>query len=89
MLSVSVILRFKTQLVFMLQQVLQSILVGNHEEKIHRKGTHLVYHYENMSVQYEIIYKSGKNDIFRCKNVTCFLIFAQNIDCGDTLEPPQ
>ena len=24
-------------------------------------------HYENMSVQYEAIYKSGKNDIFRCK----------------------
>ena len=30
------------------------------------------YHYENMSVQYEAISKSGKN-IFRCKNVTFFL----------------
>ena len=39
-------------------------------------------HYENMSMQYEA--KSGKNDIFRCKNVTFFLIFAQNIDCGYT-----
>ena len=32
--------------------------------------------------------KLEKNDIFRCKNVTFFLIFAQNIDCGDTLELP-
>ena len=44
-------------------------------------------HYENMSVHYEAISKSGKNDIFKCKNVTFFLIFAQNIDCGYTLEP--
>ena len=40
-----------------------------------------------MSVKYEAISKSGKNDIFRCKNVIFFLIFAQNIDCGYTLEP--
>ena len=39
-----------------------------------------IFHYENMSVQYEAISKSGKNDIFRCKKVTFFLIFAQNID---------
>ena len=45
-------------------------------------------HYENMSLQYEAISKSGKNDIFRCKNMAFFLIFAQNIDCGYTLEPP-
>ena len=43
-------------------------------------------HYEKMSVQYEAISKNGKNDIFRCKNVTFFLIFAQNIDCGYKLE---
>ena len=42
-----------------------------------------------MSVQYEAVSKSGKNDIFRSKNVTFFLIFAQNIDCGYTLEPPR
>ena len=40
----------------------------------------ILVHYENMSVQYEAISKSG-----RCKNVTFFLIFAQNIDCGYTL----
>ena len=33
--------------------------------------------------------KVEKNDIFRCKNVTLFLIFAQNIDCRYTLEPPR
>ena len=33
------------------------------------------YHYENMSVQYEAISKSEKNDIFRCKNVTFFFLF--------------
>ena len=49
----------------------------------------MTVHYENMSVQYEAISKSGKNDIFRCKNVTFFLIFAQNIDFGYTLEPPR
>ena len=38
---------------------------------------HKSCHYENMSVQYEAISKSGKNYIFRCKNVTFFLIFAQ------------
>ena len=27
--------------------------------------------------------------IFQMKNCDCFLIFAQNIDCGYTLEPPQ
>ena len=43
-------------------------------------------HYENMSVQYEAMSKSDKNDIFRCKNVLFFLIFAQNIDCGDSNE---
>ena len=36
-------------------------------------------------MQYEAISKSGKNDIFRCKNVIFFLTFAQNIDCGYTL----
>ena len=30
-----------------------------------------------------------KNDNFPLKNVDIFLIFAQNIDCGFMLEPPQ
>ena len=67
----------------------------NHDElktntRIYNVLRHLeTPHYENMSMQYEAISKSGKNNFFRCKNVTFFLIFAQNIDCGYTLEPPR
>ena len=45
-------------------------------------------HYENMSVQYAAFSKSGKMIIFRCKILNFFLIFAPNIDCEYTLEPP-
>ena len=43
-------------------------------------------HYANMSVQYTAIFHGCKNDNFQMK---FFDIFAQNIDCGYTLEPPQ
>ena len=43
----------------------------------------------NMSVQYTAIFHGYKNDYFQMKNCNIFLIFAQNIDCGYTLEPPQ
>ena len=46
-------------------------------------------HYENMSMQYIAIFtaeKIKKLDNFFWDN---FLIFAQNIGCGYTLEPPQ
>ena len=33
--------------------------------------------------------RSLKNENFQQKNVDIFLIFAQNIDCGYTLEPPR
>ena len=46
-------------------------------------------HYAIMSVQYTAIFHDYKNDNFRMKNCDIFLIFAQNIDCGYTLEPPQ
>ena len=46
-------------------------------------------HYENMSVQYSAISNSGKNDFFLYDFFYIFLILAQNIDCGYTLEPPQ
>ena len=45
-------------------------------------------HYENMSVQYTAIFHGCKNDKFQMKICDFFLIFAQNIDCGYTLEPP-
>ena len=43
----------------------------------------------NMSVQYTAIFHGCKNDNFQMKIFNIFLIFAQNIDCGYTLEPPQ
>ena len=42
-----------------------------------------------MSVQYTAIFHGCKNDNFSDENFNIFLIFAQNIDCGYTLEPPQ
>ena len=41
-----------------------------------------------MSVQYTAIFHGCKNDNFKMKFFDFFLIFAQNIDCGYTLEPP-
>ena len=46
-------------------------------------------HYANMSVQYTAIFHGCKNDNFQMIFFLFFLIFAQNIDCGYTLEPPQ
>ena len=40
-----------------------------------------------MSMQYTAIFHGSKNENFKIKNDN-FLIFAQNIDCGYTLEPP-
>ena len=34
-------------------------------------------------------YFGCKNENFQWKNLDIFLIFAQNIDCGNTLEPPR
>ena len=48
-----------------------------------------VPHFENMSVQYTAIFHGYKNDYFQMKKCNIFLIFAQNIYCGYTLEPPQ
>ena len=42
-----------------------------------------------MSVQYTAIFNGCKNDNFQMKFFDIFLIFAQNKDCGYTLEPPQ
>ena len=49
----------------------------------------LSIHYANMSVQYTAIFHGCKNDNFQMKICDIFLIFAQNINCGYTLEPPQ
>ena len=48
-----------------------------------------VCHYENTPMQYTAIFHGCKNVYFQMKFSNFFLIFAQNIDCGYTLEPPQ
>ena len=40
-------------------------------------------------MQYTENFFSGKNCKFHLKNFDVFLIFAQNIDCRYTLEPPR
>ena len=47
-----------------------------------------VLHYENLPMQYIEIFLTLKIKIFQLKKIDIFLIFAQNIDCGYTLEPP-
>ena len=39
-------------------------------------------------MQYTEIFIAIKNENFQQKTFDAFLIFAQNIDCGYTLEPP-
>ena len=46
-------------------------------------------HYENMPMQYTENILVVKNKIFTGKILIFFFIFAQNIDCGYTLEPPR
>ena len=58
----------------------------------HVEMTQLIHgpkrHYANMSVQYTAIFHGCKNDNFQMNFFDIFLIFAQNIDCVYTLEPP-
>ena len=46
-------------------------------------------HYENMPMQYTEILRALKIEICQLKMFDIFLIFAQNIDCVYTLEPPR
>ena len=48
----------------------------------------IAIHYENMSMQYTEIFSVVKFENFQKKIFDIFLIFAQNIDCGYTLESP-
>ena len=45
--------------------------------------------YEITPMQYTVIFKVVKNENFQWKFFDIFLIFAQNIDCGYSLEPPR
>ena len=46
-------------------------------------------HYANTPMQYTEMFLVCKNVHFQMIFLYIFLIFAQNIDCGYTLEPPQ
>ena len=52
-------------------------------------GLLFLYHYENLPMRYTEIFIAIKMKNFRQKNFDIILIFAQNIDCGYTLEPPR
>ena len=49
----------------------------------------ITVHYDDTPVQYTAIFHGCKNDEFQMKICDIFPIFAQNIDRGYTLEPPQ
>ena len=46
-------------------------------------------HYENLPMQYTRNFLALKIENLQQKNLDIFLIFAQNIDCEYTLEPPR
>ena len=46
-------------------------------------------HYENLPIQYTEIFSAVKIENFQLKMFDIFHIFAQNIDCGYTLELPR
>ena len=54
------------------------------EQVQHKPGCH----YANTPMQYTAIFHGFKNVNFQMKKFNIFLTFAQNIDCGYTLEPP-
>ena len=67
-----------------------SDLVGNPEDRFccDEAHDHESFHNENMPMQYTASFHGYKNNNFQMKNSNIFLIFAQNIDCGYSLEPP-
>ena len=62
--------------------------LGLQGESIEPKVTE-ASHYENMPMQYTEIFCALKIRNFQLNFFYIFLIFAQNIDCGYTLEPPR
>ena len=47
----------------------------------------IIIHNENLPMQHKEIFFNRKNLKFHQKNFDIFHIFAQNLDCGYTLEP--
>ena len=52
-------------------------------------GKVFVYHYENTPIQIYRKKSSPKTENFQIKISDMFLVSAQNIDCGYSLEPPR
>ena len=50
---------------------------------------YVMLHCDNTPMQYKATFTAVKNDKFQMKKFEFFLNFAQNIDCGYTLETPQ
>ena len=46
-------------------------------------------HYENTPIQIHCNFYRRKNENIKMKHCDIFLISAQNIDCGYSLEPPR
>ena len=57
-------------------------------ESVHFVHVQRHFHYENMPIQKYWKFHHQKNENFQMKNSEFFLISAQNIDCGYSLEPP-
>ena len=70
----------------MIQSVLYVLLLPN---KDLTQTTSNCHHSENLPMQYTKNFFSSKIENFHQKNFDIFLMFAQNIDCGYTLEPPR
>ena len=47
----------------------------------------LLKHFDNTPMHYTAIFHGYMNDNFQMKKIIFVLILAQNIDCGNTLEP--
>ena len=47
-----------------------------------------VYYYENSPMQYRDFFSAVKSENFIGKSSIFLIFYAQNIDCGYTLEPP-
>ena len=67
--------------------------IDTHDNKAHfvsiTAWMNVIKHSENLPMQYTEIFSPVKIENFHGNIFDIFLIFAQNIDCGNTLEPPR
>ena len=66
-----------------------SAIISGQPQPVRATQRYLSHHYENMPMQYTVIFKVVKNENFLWKSFDIFFMFAQNIDCVYTLEPPR